>query len=132
MRLMTKACLLALALSIALFVHGCQNPKEGNVSGANANSNANADTTLAAKIRRFAPTEVTADVSHLSDGDRKALDDLIQAAKLMDSIFYRQVWSGNDALKQKLESDQSPAGQESPHYFVNKQRAWARRENNKA
>ncbi|HKP85188.1 MAG TPA: hypothetical protein VJZ26_03770 [Blastocatellia bacterium] len=84
------------------------------------------DTALAAKISRFAPTEVTADVSHLSDGDRKALDKIIQAAKLMDPIFYRQVWSGNVALKAKLEADTSPVGRERLHYFVINKGPWSR------
>ncbi|MGA9769236.1 MAG: hypothetical protein WBV94_09365 [Blastocatellia bacterium] len=89
-----------------------------------------ADSALAAKISRFAPTEVTADVSHLSDGDRKALDKIIQAAKLMDPIFYRQVWSGNVALKEKLEADKSPLGQQRLHYFVINKGPWSRLDKN--
>lgn len=89
-----------------------------------------ADSALATKIGRFAPTEVTADVSSLSDGDRKALDKIIQAAKLMDQIFYRQVWSGNVALKEKLEADKSPLGQQRLHYFVMNKGPWSRLDKN--
>ena len=89
-----------------------------------------ADTALAAKISRFAPTEVTADASRLSDGDRKALDKIIQAAKLMDPIFYRQAWSGNVALKDKLETDKSPLGQQRLHYFVINKGPWSRLDKN--
>jgi len=39
--------------------------------------------TLADKIKRFTPTKITADVSKLSPGDRKALTKLVEAAKLM-------------------------------------------------
>ncbi len=85
-----------------------------------------ADPALATKISQFAPTEVTADVSRLSDGDRKALDKIIQAAKLMDPIFYRQVWSGNVALKAKLDADKSPLGQQRLHYFVINKGPWSR------
>jgi len=67
------------------------------------------DPQLEKKIRRFAPTEITADVSHLSDGDRKALDKLIQASQLMDDIFLHQVWSGNTALLAKLRADKTAA-----------------------
>jgi hypothetical protein len=35
---------------------------------------------------------------------RQALTKIIAAAKLLDPLFLRQVWSGNDALKQKLEA----------------------------
>src|SRR5262249_5344351 len=60
---------------------------------------------LEAKIHRFAPTEISADVSHLSPNDRQALDKVIEAARLLDPLFRRQVWSGNDALLRKLEAD---------------------------
>ena len=45
---------------------------------------------LADKAKRFVPTEITADVSKLSYGDRQALDKLIEAAKLMDSLYLIQ------------------------------------------
>src|SRR6186997_2606957 len=65
---------------------------------------------LEAKIARFAPTEISVDVSRLSEGDRKAFDKIIEAAKLMDPLFRRQAWSGNDALLAKLQADPSPEG----------------------
>jgi hypothetical protein len=85
---------------------------------------------LAAKIERFAPVDITADVSKLSEGDRKALDKLIEAAKYIDSIFIRQVWSGNEALKKKLEGDTSPEGRERLHYFMINKGPWSRVDSN--
>lgn len=61
--------------------------------------------TLNERLQRFAPAEITADVSRLSHGDREALTKLIQASRLMDEIFLRQVWSGNAALRDKLAAD---------------------------
>ena len=49
--------------------------------------------------------EITGDISRLSDGDKQALEKLLQAAKLFDKIYTRQMWSGNEALRQKLEAD---------------------------
>jgi hypothetical protein len=121
MRSLTTICLLMLALGPAAAGSAYHNRKESKVS---------TDSTLAAKINRFAPTEVTADVSHLSAGDRKALDKIIQAARLMDPPYYRQVWSGNPALKKKLEADDSPAGRERLHYFVINKGPWSRLDNN--
>ena len=60
------------------------------------------DPELAKKIARFAPTTLTADVSKLSAKDRQALDKIIAAAKLLDPLFLRQVWSGNDALRKSF------------------------------
>lgn len=76
-----------------------------------------AELSLAQKLARFTPTKITADASKLSAGDRKALRKLIEAAKLMDSIYLRQVWDGNVALKHRLRADNSPAGRERLRYF---------------
>jgi hypothetical protein len=81
---------------------------------------------LEAKIRRFAPTEITADVSKLTEGDRKALQKIIEAAKLFDPLFRRQVWSGNDALLKKLQADTSPEGKARLHYFNINVGPWSR------
>ena len=88
------------------------------------------DSALAAKIRRFAPTEITADISGLSEGDRKALDKLIEAARLLDPVYVRQVWSGNEALLKKLEADASPEGKERLHYFMLNKGPWSRPDEN--
>ncbi len=81
---------------------------------------------LAMKIRRFAPTVITADTSKLSRGDRQALDKIIEAARLFNPLFLRQVWNGNPALEQKLMRDQSPAGRERLHYFRINNGPWSR------
>lgn len=85
---------------------------------------------LAAKIRQFAPTDLTADASHLSENDRKALDKLIEAAKLLDPLFLRQVWTGNEALRKKLETDTSSEGRERLHYFMINKGPWSRNQRN--
>ena len=80
---------------------------------------------LAAKINRFAPTSVSADLSRLSPGDRAALEKLAEAAKLMDAIYTRQVWSGNEALRQKLEADGTAEGKERLHYYNINRSPWS-------
>lgn len=85
---------------------------------------------LAAKIKRFAPVEITADHSKLSDGDRKALAKLFEASKLIDKIYARQVWSGNEALMAKLEADASPEGKERLHYFNINMHPWSNLDHN--
>ena len=51
---------------------------------------------------RFAPADIRADMSALPENERKALARLVDAARLMDSLFLRQVWAGNDAMLQGL------------------------------
>ncbi len=90
------------------------------------------DPELAKKIARFSPTVLTADTSKLSPGDRKALTKIIAAARLLDPLFLRQVWSGNEALKQKLEADKTAVGRQRLHYFLINKGPWSRLDHNEA
>src|SRR5579864_8175354 len=74
---------------------------------------------------RFAPTELRADVSKLSPGDRKALLKLIEASRLLNDIFLNQLWSGNQALHTKLERDKTPLGKARLHYFWINKSPWS-------
>jgi hypothetical protein len=76
---------------------------------------------LNAMTARFAPTPLRVDVSRLSSGDRQALIKLIQAARILNTIYMNQLWSGDLPLYQKLQADKSPLGQARLHYFwINK------------
>jgi hypothetical protein len=85
---------------------------------------------LNAKIGRFAPTVITADTSRLSAGDRRALAKVIEAARLLDPLFLRQVWSGNVALRERLEADRTPLGRARLHYFMINDGPWSQLDEN--
>jgi hypothetical protein len=70
---------------------------------------------------RFAPAPLRVETAHLSAGDRKALARLIEAGRILDEIFLEQYWSGNQALRRKLQADRTPLGQARMRYFwINK------------
>ena len=72
---------------------------------------------------RFAPTELNVDISNLSDGDRRALVKLMEAARLIDDIFMTQYWSGDlRALRQAAEGYVS-AGQGAPALLLDQQKS---------
>jgi len=79
---------------------------------------------------RFAPTDITADLSKLSDADRRVIAKLVQASKIVDGLFLRQVWGGNDALLADLARDDSPAGRARLHYFLINKGPWSRLDHN--
>jgi Peptidase family M49 len=79
---------------------------------------------------RFAPTEIGADLSKLSDGDRRVLAKLVEASKIIDALFLRQVWNGNEAMLLDLVRDQSPIGRERLHYFLINKGPWSRIDHN--
>src|SRR5262245_32525524 len=109
---------LLLAASVAVFVRAAQ-------------ENAVPDTQkLQQMAARFAPTDITADLSKLSDADRRVLGKLVEAAKIVDALFLRQVWSGNHELLLQLARDESPAGRARLHYFLINKGPWSRLDHN--
>jgi hypothetical protein len=75
---------------------------------------------------RFVPTEISADVSHLSPNDRRLLAKLVEASKIIDALFLRQVWAGNEAMLLDLVGDQTPEGRARLHYFRINKGPWDR------
>ena len=75
---------------------------------------------------QFAPTDISADVSKLPDADRRALAKLVEASKIVDAIFMRQVWAGNNAMLMDLVRDDSAAGHARLHYFLINKGPWDR------
>jgi hypothetical protein len=112
-----------LAILAAIFFIACKKQES---------TKENEQMTLTQKIARFAPTEITADISKLSPGDKKALDKIIEAARLTDPIYFRQVWSGNVDLLRKLEGDTTTAGKERLHYFRMNMGPWSLLDNNES
>lgn len=73
---------------------------------------------------QFAPTPLRVDTSKLSDGDAKALVKLVEAARLVNDIFLQQFWSGDKALYQKLQRDNTPLGKARLRYFWIEKGPW--------
>jgi hypothetical protein len=55
-------------------------------------------TALRRMTARFAPVEIGTDVASLPSPERQVLGKLVQAARVIDALFVRQVWAGNEAL----------------------------------
>lgn len=88
------------------------------------------DNSLVTKIRRFAPTVMTANPTGFSPNDRKALEKIIEAAKYIDPLYLRQVWSGNEELLKRLQADHGMFGPARLHYFVINKGPWSQLDNN--
>jgi hypothetical protein len=75
---------------------------------------------------RFAPVDLAPDVSSLPADERQALVRMIEAAKIFDALFLRQVWAGNQTLLLDLVRDGSELGQARLHYFLLNKGPWSR------
>jgi hypothetical protein len=81
---------------------------------------------LRAMSARFAPVDIGADVSALPEGERRALAKTIEAARVLDAIFLRQVWAGNEPLLLELLEDRSPLGEARLSAFLLDKGPWSR------
>ena len=83
-------------------------------------------TTLEARLARFAPADLTADISALPASERETLRLLIDASKIVDALYLEQVWAGNPALLLDLTRDRSALGQARLRYFILNKGPWSR------
>jgi len=89
---------------------------------------------------RYAPVDIGADLSALPTNERDALARLIDAARIMDALFLRQVWAGNDAMLHDLAARAArPVGPRASrsaaarlHYFLINKGPWDRLDHNRA
>jgi hypothetical protein len=91
---------------------------------------------------RFAPADIGADITTLPENERRALAKLVDAARLMDGLFLRQVWAGNESLLQELARASVTTGPGATdgrraeaearlHYFLINKGPWSRLDHNR-
>jgi hypothetical protein len=85
---------------------------------------------LQSKSARFAPTDLTADITALPPNERDALAHMVRAAQVMDALFLEQVWAGNEAMLYSLIKDESPLGKARLHEFLINKGPWSRLDHN--
>ena len=86
---------------------------------------------LEAMSARFASVDIRADVASLPANERQALARLVDAARVMDALFLRQVWTGNEAMLFRLLDDPSSEGQARLRYFLLNKGPWSRLDHNR-
>jgi hypothetical protein len=114
----------------ALAMAGCATSKDGvdmrhftNVSEDGAS-----EAELAKSLEKLAPVEISVDLSKLPDSERSALKAMLEAAEVMDRLFLRQVWAGNEELLARLQKDTSPEGRTRLRMFLVHKGPWDRLE----
>lgn len=69
------------------------------------------------RLAQYEPSEITFDRSILNEEQRLVLEKLVKAAKIVDSIFWKQASHVGLAIKQKLEQWQDPAAADYLRYL---------------
>ncbi|KAJ2077001.1 hypothetical protein H4R24_005385 [Coemansia sp. RSA 988] len=65
------------------------------------------------RLDNYKPTELRADLSHLTNGDKQALVKLADVADLLDAVYYRQIWSGATQLREQLKANAANGADEA-------------------
>jgi hypothetical protein len=81
---------------------------------------------LQAQAARFGTVELAPDVTALPESERAALAKLVEAAQIMDALFLRQVWAGNETLLIALAADPSPLARARLDNFLLNKGPWSR------
>ena len=81
---------------------------------------------LARREARYAPVALTVDLAPLPAAERQALAKLVEAARIMDALFLRQVWPGNEALLVELASDRTALARARTAYLLRNKGPWDR------
>ncbi|KAJ2693772.1 hypothetical protein H4218_005898 [Coemansia sp. IMI 209128] len=64
------------------------------------------------RLSNYKLTELRADLSHLTDGDKQALVKLADVSDLLNSAYYQQIWTGAPRLRQQLTQEAHVNGTE--------------------
>ena len=124
---------LGLVFVIALAAGACrgsQPPAQAPVTQSQSSQSNDAARDLEARAARFAPVDLAADISTLPDNEKQTLARLVQASKIFDTLFLRQVWAGNETMLLDLVSDESALGMARRHYFLINKGPWSRLDEN--
>jgi len=118
--------MLVAVLAAAMSAQAPSSPSPASSPAPSPSPSPSAETVrINAMAARFAPVPLAADVSALPSGERQALAKLVQAARIMDTLFLRQAWAGNETLLLSLIADDTPLGRARLHYFLINKGPWS-------
>src|SRR5688572_24176535 len=83
-----------LVVAMAFFI-SCNNNSDTKEA---SNDSAEKNDYIGQKLAGYATVRLSSDLNHLSDSDKKVIPLLIQAAKIMDTLFWLQSYGNPDSL----------------------------------
>src|SRR5688572_2819198 len=93
---------LGAVVAVTLACRGQQDEQAAVQKQTEQNETGSEATRLEGMARRFAPVDISANVSALPPNEQQALARMVEAAKVFDALFLRQVWSGNETMLMDL------------------------------
>lgn len=121
---MKKKLLFGLAI-VALFSVACGGGNNKDNKTAKVDTKVNEDSILEAKVAEYADFKLTADISKLSDKEKKILTKLFEVSRLMDDIYWLQAFGEKSQVLDTIK------GKAAKKFFAINYGPWDRMDGNK-
>lgn len=94
-------------LALTIFLVACQGEKKQD--SPTSTETATTESAYKAKLNKYVPLKLTTDLSPLSDKEKQMLPILIEAAEIMNELFWYESYGDNKSLMKTLQKDASLA-----------------------
>ena len=107
MRNLSRTGVLFLGFSVTACLFACNNPVQNNDKKENAKAKDTLQAYVDQRLAIYEKVKLTTNLNQLSASERKVLPLLIQAAAIMDELFWKQAYPQRDSLKNTLKDEQT-------------------------
>lgn len=107
MRNLSRTGVLFLGFSVTACLFACNNPVQNNDKKENAKAKDTLQAYVDQRLAIYEKVKLTTNLNQLSASERKVLPLLIQAAAIMDDLFWKQAYPQRDSLKNTIKDEQT-------------------------
>ena len=101
-----KTSAFIIGLSIVTYLSACNNSNKA-ISASQTDKGDSLQAYVAERLPIYEKVKLTTDLSQLSESERKMLPLLIQAAQIMDELFWKQTYPQRDSLLNAVKDEKT-------------------------
>jgi hypothetical protein len=107
MKYINKAAVFIAGLSIVTGITSCNNPRKDNKTGNKAAAVDSLQKYVDSRLEIYEKVKLTTNLNSLTVSERKILPLLIQAAQIMDELFWKQAYPQRDSLLSTIKDEKT-------------------------
>lgn len=107
MRNLSRTGVLFLGFSITACLFACNNPEQSNDKKENTKAKDTLQEYVDQRLAIYEKVKLTTNLNQLTASERKVLPLLIQAATIMDELFWKQAYPQRDSLKNTIKDEKT-------------------------
>jgi hypothetical protein len=109
MNYLTKASVFLSGCAIIASISSCSNPRNTNAADSTVAISDSLQKYVAARLAIYEKVKLTTNLNELTASERKILPLLIQAAQVMDELFWKQAYPQRDSLLNTIRDEKTKA-----------------------